>query len=90
MAKAPPPADIAPLAVRPADACRLLAIGNTRLYQLLEMGELESYFDGRARKILLSSIKDYIRRRMRLQLQAPPPRRPRGRPRKVTQLELQA
>jgi excisionase family DNA binding protein len=49
--------DLEPLAVSPAEACRLLSIGNTRLYQLIGSAELESYRDGRARRITMRSIR---------------------------------
>jgi excisionase family DNA binding protein len=53
-----------PLAVRPREACRLLSIGNTYLYQLLGAGALESYLDGRARRITMDSIHRHIARRL--------------------------
>ena len=61
-----PPAreDIAPLAVPPRDACRLLSIGQSRLYALMRSGELPSYWDGRARRITVAAIHDYIARRL--------------------------
>ena len=49
-----------PLVVQPRDACRLLSVGITRLYELLDAGELKSFKDGRSRKILLSSIRSYV------------------------------
>lgn len=49
-----------PLAVTPRQACRLLAIGNTRLYELLAARELESYRDGRCRRITMASIRTRI------------------------------
>jgi len=50
--------------VTPRQACTALSIGNTRLYELLGSGELVSYRDGRARRILVASIRDYIARRL--------------------------
>jgi len=38
-----------PLVVSPRQACKLLSVGNTRLYQLIAAGELETYRDGRMR-----------------------------------------
>jgi excisionase family DNA binding protein len=73
-----------PLAVSPLQACKLLSVGNTRLYALLAAGELESYLDGRMRRITLQSI----RRRVARLVAAPgatggaPQLRRRGRPRK--------
>jgi excisionase family DNA binding protein len=51
-----------PLAVTPRQACQLLAIGNTRLYQLIGKGELVAYKDGRARRITMQSIRDRVAR----------------------------
>jgi excisionase family DNA binding protein len=56
--------DLEPLAVRPSVAWRLLDCGNTHGYQLLAAGELESYRDGRSRRITMRSIKAYIARRL--------------------------
>lgn len=55
-------ADLEPLAVTPREACRLLSIGNTRLYELIAAGELESYLDGRARRITMESIRARVAR----------------------------
>jgi excisionase family DNA binding protein len=56
--------DDEPLVVRPKVACRLLDIGVTRLYELIERGEVESYRDGSARKITTASIRAYIARQL--------------------------
>jgi excisionase family DNA binding protein len=72
-----------PLVVSPRQACRLLNVGNTRLYQLIAAGEVESYREGRARRITTESIR---RRVARLAASATasvePARRRRGRPTK--------
>ena len=52
------------LVVSPRRAKHLLDCGNTRLYELLNSEELESYLDGRSRKITVSSIKAHIARRL--------------------------
>jgi len=54
------------LAVKPKAACRMLDVGTTRLYELLNADppELESYSDGRSRKITTASIRAYVRRRL--------------------------
>jgi excisionase family DNA binding protein len=49
--------DLEPLAVSPRQACRLLDIGLTRLYQLIANRELDTYRDGRSRKITMESIR---------------------------------
>ena len=50
------------LVVKPRQACRLLDCGHKRLYQLLAEGQLESFKDGRSRKITVESIRRYIAR----------------------------
>jgi excisionase family DNA binding protein len=50
------------LAVSPKDACRVLDVGLTKLYELLNDGELESYLEGRRRKITTASIRARVRR----------------------------
>lgn len=57
-------ADIEPLVVKPKVAWRMLGCGNTRGYELIAAGELESYRDGRSRKITVASINRYIERRL--------------------------
>jgi excisionase family DNA binding protein len=47
---------IEPLAVSPRQACLLLGIGNTRLYELIRDRELVTYHEGRARRITMQSI----------------------------------
>ena len=73
-----------PLLVKPRAACAMLACGNTRLYELLKAGELESFLDGRSRKITAESIRRYIARRLASNTSAPNAKQPirRGRPRK--------
>ena len=99
MAARPPIATPQPLAVSPRVASRLLSLGNTRLYQLIRNGEIDSYLDGkRARRITMASIKRYIARRLHEQNKGDGHRRyassphPRGRPRKLktehAQIEL--
>jgi excisionase family DNA binding protein len=51
-----------PLAVSPAKAWKMLDIGNTHGYELIKSGELESYRDGKSRKITVASIKARIAR----------------------------
>jgi excisionase family DNA binding protein len=52
------------LVVSPRRARRMLDCGNTRLYELIAARELESFKDGRSRKITVTSIKAYIARRL--------------------------
>ena len=81
------PGQAEPLVVKPKVAWKLLACSNTRGYELLSAGELESFLDGRSRKIIVASIHRFIARRLaaekapRAATEAP---RRRGRARKMT------
>ena len=57
------PDDQERLVVSPRRAMRMLDCGKTRLYELIE-DELDSYLDGRSRKITVESIHRYIERRL--------------------------
>lgn len=57
-------AEIAPLIVKPREARRLLSCSHKRLYELLNAGELESFKDGRSRKITTRSINSYVARKL--------------------------
>jgi hypothetical protein len=73
------------LVVSPRRARYMLDCGHTRLYELLKNNELESYLDGRSRKIIVASIHRHIARRLEAEKTAvatPLPRRQRNRPRK--------
>jgi excisionase family DNA binding protein len=78
-----------PLAVSPRRACVLIDVGNTRLYELIRDGELESYREGRARKITMQSIRARHARQLAAAVatQAEPQPRRRGRPRKLPRSE---
>src|SRR5205814_2235400 len=52
------------LGVPPREAERLLSISHKKCYDLLQAGELESYTVGRARRITLASIKNFIARQL--------------------------
>jgi hypothetical protein len=56
--------NVKPLLVKPRIACLLLSCGVTRLYELLNAGELSSFLDGKSRKITTASIEAYIARRL--------------------------
>jgi hypothetical protein len=57
-------AEMGPLVVKPKIAWRMLSCSNTRGYELLAAGELESFLDGRSRKITVESIHALIARRL--------------------------
>jgi hypothetical protein len=56
--------DPEPLVVKPKVAWKMLACSNTRGYELLAAGELESYKEGRSRKITVASIRALVARRL--------------------------
>jgi excisionase family DNA binding protein len=52
------------LLVRPRIAAHMLDVGVTHLYQLIHRGDIESFKDGAARKIVVASLKSYIERQI--------------------------
>jgi len=83
MSRITDPDDAERLVVSPRGACTMLSIGITHLYQLIAARELDSYLDGRARKITVASIHRRIARRLAASGHASkPPSRRRGPPRK--------
>jgi len=56
--------EIEVLVVRPKQACQMLAIGQTRLFELLNHDELESFKDGGGRWITTRSIRAYVDRQL--------------------------
>ena len=53
-----------PLVVSPRRAQQMLDIGHSRLYELLSAKELRSFKDGKSRKIIVASIREYIARKL--------------------------
>jgi excisionase family DNA binding protein len=79
-----PNACLDPLVVTPAEARRLLGVGNTYLYQLINAKEIDSYDEGRARRITMASIRARIARCIADGAASKgPQRRRRGRPPKA-------
>ena len=58
--------DFERLVVSPRRARHMLDCGNTRLYELLKNQQLESYLEGRSRKITVQSIRLYVARQLAL------------------------
>jgi excisionase family DNA binding protein len=54
----------APLVVSALEAARMLSLGESRVYKLMRSGELQSYQDGRARRIPVTSVHEYIAKRL--------------------------
>jgi hypothetical protein len=74
---------LAPIAVPPKAAAQMLGYGVTHLYKLLNSGEIQSFADGGARRVLVTSIHDYVGRKLKT-ADAKSVRRGPGRPRKAT------
>ena len=58
------PIDGGQLVISPRRAQFLLDIGKTRLYELIDAGEINSFLEGRSRKITTVSIRRFIERRL--------------------------
>ena len=54
----------APLVASPNQAMRAIQVSRRKLYELINTGELESYTEGKSRRITVKSINDYIERRL--------------------------
>lgn len=54
----------APLVASPNQAMKALLVSRATLYELINAGELESYTEGRSRRITISSIESYVKRRL--------------------------
>jgi excisionase family DNA binding protein len=55
---------VEPVAVDPTVAFHMLNCGRTHGYELIAAGELESYLDGRSRKITVASVHAYVARQL--------------------------
>jgi hypothetical protein len=55
---------IEPLAVPTRVAWHMMGISNAHGYKLVELGEIDSYLEGRVRKVTVASIKAYIARKL--------------------------
>jgi excisionase family DNA binding protein len=53
------------LVTSPTGACYMLNCEKDYLYGLLNSGEIESYMDGRSRKVVIASIERHIARRLK-------------------------
>jgi hypothetical protein len=56
--------DSEPLVVSPRRARQMLDCSMTRLYELINSGEIQSYRDGKSRKAIVASIKAHIARQL--------------------------
>jgi hypothetical protein len=53
-----------PLVLTPAQAQAALQCGPTRLWELINAGEIESFLDGARRRITARSIRNYVSRKL--------------------------
>jgi len=56
-----------PIAVAPKDGFRMIGVGHSKGYELLNAGELESFKIGRATRITTASIRAYVARQLQQQ-----------------------
>ena len=61
---AKPGINVRPLVVGTTEARRLGGWGKTKIFELIADGELESYLEGRVRRITLASIERRIARKL--------------------------
>lgn len=54
----------APLVASPNQTMRAIQVSRKKLYELINRGELESYTEGKSRRITVKSINEYIERRL--------------------------
>lgn len=59
--------NIAPLVASPKAVGRMIDSGLTRVYELINSGEIQSYRDGKARKIIVASVEAYVERQLGLE-----------------------
>jgi Helix-turn-helix domain len=59
------------LVVRPGTAMTMLSVSRSKLYELLNSGQLASFTEGASRKITTASIRAYIARKLKEEADAP-------------------
>ena len=59
-----PGISVRPLVVGTTEARRLGGWGKTKIFELIAAGELDSFLDGRVRRITLASIEARIQRKL--------------------------
>jgi excisionase family DNA binding protein len=53
-----------PIVASPNQTMKVLMVSREKLYSLINTGELESYTEGRSRRITVKSIGAYVERRL--------------------------
>lgn len=49
-----------PLAVAPADGARIIGVGRTKFYELLNSGALRSFKVGNRRLVTMTTLREYV------------------------------
>lgn len=55
-----PQQSIAPLAVSPEEAGRLIGMGRTRVFEAMRTGDLPSFKIGRTRRIRMDDLRQFV------------------------------
>ena len=64
MSNATPTTFDVPLVASPKQAMRTIQVSRKKLYELINTRELQSYTEGKSRRIIVKSITEYIERRL--------------------------
>jgi hypothetical protein len=56
--------DVLVLGVPFKQGCKIIGVGPTRGYELVNSREIESYRDGKSRKLVFASLKAYVERQI--------------------------
>lgn len=54
----------APYVASPNQAMKVIQVSRRKLYELINAGELDSYTEGKSRRITVQSIDAYVKRRL--------------------------
>jgi excisionase family DNA binding protein len=72
MLNLPEPHAPEPLLLTIVEAARLLSVGRTTVYELMERGELRSVHIGRACRVPIVAVNDYVARLLPIEDATPP------------------
>jgi excisionase family DNA binding protein len=67
MLNLPKPDEPEPLLLTVAEAGRLLSVGRTTVYELIAQGELRTVHIGRACRVPVAAVSDYVERQLALE-----------------------
>ena len=72
MLNLPEPTAPEPLLLTVVEAARLLSVGRTTIYELIERGELRTVHIGRASRVPVTAVNDYVARLLAIEDATPP------------------